>query len=157
MGLHMTWKRYVPWVLLCEGVGVLSGWLSREGFRAYGTGAVPKPPLSPPGWVFPVVWTVLFALMGAAQVSRTAKGPRRDRSMLFFLLQLAANFCWPLLFFRLQWFGAALIWLAVLWGLILAMTLAFHRVCRTAAALQIPYLLWTAFALYLNWGVWRMH
>ncbi len=139
-------------------VGGLSGWLTREGARAYQETAV-KPALSPPGWVFPVVWAVLFALMGAgaarAYLSRASRA--RSRGLLLFLVQLAFNFCWSIIFFNLRQYGFALLWLAVLWGLIWWMTFTFYQSDRPAAWMQIPYLLWVAFAAYLNYGAWRLN
>lgn len=78
---------------------------------------------------------------------------RRSRGLRWFWLQLGFNFCWSPVFFNLRWYGFALIWLAVLWGLILRMALEFGKTDRKAAWMQAPYLLWTAFALYLNFGV----
>ena len=146
------------WILLAEGVGGLSGWLTRGGMQQYNA-AVTQPPLSPPSWVFPVVWGILYALMGigAARVSR--KEPSRDRSLglNLFILQLAVNFCWSLIFFNLQKFGFAFFWLLLLWGLVLWMILAFRRTDALAWKLQIPYLLWLTFAAYLNAGVWLLN
>ncbi len=152
------WKRYGAWILLTEAVGGLSGWLTREGMEFY-KAAVKKPPLSPPSVVFPIVWTVLFALMGigAARVWGAEASPGRSRGLGLFFVQLFFNFCWSFLFFQFRSFGFALLWLAVLWGLILWMTLTFHRVDGPAGWMQAPYLLWVAFAAYLNFGVWRLN
>ena len=153
-----SWKQYTFWILLTEAVGALSGWLTREGVKVYQAQAV-KPPLTPPALVFPIVWTGLFALMGvgAARVWAAPRSPRRSRALLWFWAQLAVNFSWNLLFFNVQAFGAALLLLGVLWLLILGMIRSFHRVDRTAAWLQVPYLLWAAFAGCLCWGVWRLN
>ena len=77
----------------------------------------------------------------------------RSRSLLLFLIQLAFNFFWSIIFFNFQNFGLAFIWLIVLWGLILLMILSYRKVDKLAAWLQIPYLLWVTFAAYLNFGV----
>lgn len=153
-----TWKPYAFWILLAELTGGLSGWLTRRGMELY-KAAVVKPPLSPPSAVFPVVWTALFALMGigAARVYLAPASRARSRSLGLFLVQLAFNFCWSILFFHFQRFGLAFFWLIGLWLLILWMTLCFRRADRTAALLQIPYLLWVAFAAYLNLGVWILN
>ena len=137
-----------------EAAGTLSGWLSRDGMEFY-KAAVLKPPLSPPSIVFPIAWTVLYGLMGigAARVYLGADSRERSRGLWWFWLQLGFNFCWSPVFFNLRWYGFALIWLAVLWGLILRMALEFGETDRKAAWMQAPYLLWTAFALYLNFGV----
>ena len=150
-----TWKRCALWVLFTEAVGGLSGFLTRRGMEVY-KAEVLKPPLSPPNIVFPIVWTILFALMGigAARVAQAPASGERSRSLTLFFVQLAFNFLWTILFFNLQSFGFAFLWLAALWGLILWMIRTFCRVDRTAALMQVPYLLWTAFAGYLNLGVW---
>lgn len=150
-----TWKTYLFWIALAEGVGAISGFLTREGTQWFQEYAV-KPPLSPPGWVFPVVWGILYALMGigAARVSLTPPGSMRSLGLNLWTVQLAVNFWWSLIFFNLRAYGAALVWLGLLWVLILWMTLAFRQTDRAAAWLQVPYILWVSFAAYLNWGVW---
>lgn len=153
-----VWRTYGFWILLAEGAGVLSGWLTRGSMRIYKEGIV-KPPLSPPGVVFPVVWTVLYALMGigAARVSMAPASSVRSRGLRIFLLQLAFNFFWGVIFFNLRRYGLSFFWLAALWGLILRMIVLFRKTDGPAARLQIPYLLWTAFAGYLNLGVWLLN
>jgi len=153
-----TWKQYAFWILLTEAVGALSGWLTREGTALF-QATVRQPPLSPPGAVFPIVWAALYALMGAGAARIWAARPSEDRSraLALYLIQLFFNFCWSIIFFNFQSFGLALLWLIALWGLIFWMLLAFRRVDRTAAALQIPYLLWVSFAAYLNAGVWLLN
>ena len=156
--IRQHWKTYAFWILLCEVVGGLSGWLTREGTRIY-QATVAQPPLSPPPPVFPIVWGILFALMGigAARIYLAPPSGRRTRALAVFLLQLLFNFFWSIIFFNLQAYGFALIWLIALWGLILWMILSFARVDKPAALLQIPYLLWVTFALYLNAGVWVLN
>ena len=151
-------KTYLLWILLAEAVGGLAGWLTREDVKIY-TDSIAQPPLSPPPLVFPVAWTILYALMGigAARVSLAPDGPRRSRALAVFGLQLGMNFLWSILFFKFQRFGLALVWLIALWGAILWMASAFSTVDKAAARLQIPYLVWVAFAGYLNLGVWVLN
>lgn len=146
------------WILLAEAVGALSGWLTREGTQIYAQTIV-KPPLSPPGWVFPVVWAILYALMGigAAKVYQAPASKTRSMGLNLFITQLVVNFFWSPIFFNLQTFGFALLWLLLLWGLVLWMILVFRKVKPLAAKLQIPYLLWLTFAAYLNFGVWYLN
>ena len=156
--MKQVWKTYAAWILAAESVGALAGFLTREGTKLYAASIV-KPPLSPPAVVFPVVWGILYALMGigAARTALVSASALRTRGLRLFWLQLAFNFVWSILFFNLEAFGPAFVWLAILWALILMMTLTFAKVDRTAALLQIPYLLWVAFALYLNLGVWLLN
>lgn len=152
------WPAYAAGILLTEAVGALSGWLTREGVQLYAQTIV-KPPLSPPGIVFPVVWTILYALMGigAARVYLAPPSAERCLALRAYLLQLCFNFFWSIWFFGAQWYGFAFLWLLALWCLILWMREAFDRVDRTASRLQIPYLLWVTFAGYLNLGVWWLN
>ena len=153
-----AWKAYVFWVVLAEGVGALSGFLTRDGIKAY-TQSVGQPPLAPPPWVFPIVWGILFALMGigAARVYLSAPGPDRRRGLVLFGAQLLVNFLWSLIFFNLQAFALAFVWLLLLWVLVLLMLLTFRRVDPVAGWLQLPYLLWVSFAGYLTLGVWLLN
>ena len=154
----LQWKTYTFWILFTEAVGALSGWLSREGTKLY-QAAIVQPPLSPPGIVFPIVWTILFALMGisAARVYRSPASSARSQALLRYALQLVFNFFWSIIFFNFQRFGLAFLWLIALWVLILRMILSFRKVDPLAAWLQLPYLLWVTFAAYLNLGVWFLN
>ena len=151
-------KTYAFWILLAEATGALSAYLSMEGMARYAQIAV-KPPLTPPGWVFGVAWTILYALMGisAARVYTAPMSQDRSRGLNLFIAELIINFFWSLIFFNAQAYGLALIWLLILWALVFLMILQFRLVDRTAGSLQIPYLLWLTFATYLNWGVWRLN
>ena len=146
------------WVIVSEAVGLVAGLLSREGMKIYEMTAR-QPPLSPPAWVFPVVWGILYALMGvgAGLVSIRGEGALRNRSLNWMVAQLAVNFFWPLLFFNAQVFGFSLLWLILLWVLVLCMLLSFRKISPLAGWLQIPYLLWLTFAAYLNAGVWYLN
>ena len=154
----MNWKPYLGWVLFTEAVGGLAGFLTRKGTE-YFNAFVTKPPLSPPGIVFPIVWAILYLLMGIGAARVYLRPPSRDRSrsLYLFLLQLAFNFFWSVIFFNVRSYGVAFVWLAVLWGLILWMILSFRKVDGPAAAMQVPYLLWVLFAGYLNLGVWYLN
>lgn len=158
MEFKKNWKTYAFWIILSEAVGGLAGWLTRDGTRLYNT-TVLKPPLSPPAILFPIVWAVLYVLMGlgAARVYLSSASGLRSRSLILFLSQLAVNFFWSLIFFNLEAFGAAFFWLLLLWVLVLLMTVFFLRVDPIAGYLQIPYLLWTTFAAYLNYAVWQLN
>lgn len=153
-----NWKVYAFWIGLSELVGILAGLLTRSGMQIY-TEMVNKPPLTPPAIVFPIVWTILYALMGisAARIWLAPESAERNRGLTVFVAQLIVNFFWPLFFFNLQAYGFAALWLILLWVLVLYMILTFYKTDRLAAWLQIPYLLWLTFATYLNLGVWLMN
>ena len=154
----MKKPRYAWWIIGTEAVGILSGLLSRSGIERY-TLTASKPPLSPPAVLFPVVWAVLYALMGVGAARFAAKQMERDRSraLNIYVIQLIVNFFWSLIFFNTQAFGFAFGWILLLWALIVLMILAFWRVDKLSALLQLPYLIWVSFAAYLNGGVWQLN
>lgn len=152
------WKVYAFWIGLSEAVGLLSGLLSREGTQIYAQTVI-KPPLAPPGILFPIVWTVLYALMGigAAMVWQAEESAARKRGINIFVAQLIVNFFWSLIFFNLQAFGLAFLWLLILLALVIWMAYTFYQVRPIAGLLQIPYILWLLFAAYLSAGVWILN
>lgn len=156
--MRKLWKPIILAIVLAEAVGALSGWLTREGMKAF-TDTVAQPPLSPPPILFPIVWTILYALMGygSARIWLSAPSPERSRALNLYAAQLIVNFFWSLIFFNAQAFGFAFFWLLLLWALVLVMILAFDKVDPLSAKLQVPYLIWLTFAAYLNLGVWYLN
>jgi len=153
-----NWKTYAFWILLAEAVGGLSGFLTRDGAKAYSEQVI-QPAFSPPSAVFHVVWAILYVLMGlsAARVYLAPASNNRSRALAIWLGQLAVNFFWSIIFFNARRYAFALLWLGLLWGLVLWMLLLVRRVDKPAAWLQVPYLLWVSFAAYLNYGVWVLN
>jgi tryptophan-rich sensory protein len=139
-------------------VGIIAGLLTADGTQMY-TMMANKPALTPPAIVFPIVWTILYGLMGisAARIQLAPESMWQKRGITLFIAQLIVNFFWPLFFFNLQAYGFAFFWLLLLWGLVLAMILVFYKTDKLAALLQIPYLIWLTFAAYLNLGVWILN
>ena len=152
------WKNLIFWVLIAEAVGAATGLLTRGGVEQFQM-TVQQPPLSPPGWVFPVIWPILYALMGigASLVSQTPDSRERSRGLNLMVIQLIFNFFWSPFFFNAQAYGFSLFWLIALWLLVLWMIIEFRKTVPLAAWLQIPYLLWLTFAVYLNAGVWLLN
>lgn len=149
-------------LLLCLAiplaVGGIAALLTGGGMDTFET--LSKPPLSPPGWLFPVAWTALYLLMGlASYLALNAGKPKllTDRAIWLYAVQLAFNFVWPVLFFGGKLYLLAFIWLAVLWLLILLNILQFYRLDRRAGLLLLPYLLWVSFAGYLNLGIYLLN
>lgn len=139
-------------------VGGLSAWLTRGSMETFG--ALQKPPLSPPGWLFPVVWTVLYVLMGVASwlvLTSDASAGRIRRAMIPYVIQLIFNFFWSIIFFNLERYLLAFFWLIGLWILILVTTVRFSRIRPLAGDLMLPYLLWVTFAGYLNYGIYLLN
>lgn len=155
----MRLKKWFPY-LVAVGLtllgGALSGLLSMAGSEAYL--ALRQPPLAPPSWVFPVVWTILYVLMGLGIAAVMQKGGREARPALrLYLVQLLVNYLWPIFFFRWELRGFAYFWILLLILLVVLMILHFDRISTPAAWLQIPYLLWLIFAAYLNLTFWLLN
>ena len=110
-----------------------------------------KPAFSPPGFIFPVVWTILYILMGASSyIVYFSNSSNKSKALLLYCIQLFFNFCWSIIFFGLDLFLFAFIWLIALIFIIIIMIREFYAVTPLAAYLQIPYLIWCIFAAYLN-------
>lgn len=139
-------------------VGGLAALLTKNSMDIYDR--IIQPPLAPPGKLFPFVWGALYLLMGiGCYLICTASAPEAKRmaALIPYALQLVVNFFWPLLFFKLQAFLFAFLWLLLLLFLVISMILAFRKVSKTAARLQLPYALWVTFAAYLNFAVWFLN
>lgn len=154
--MKIQWKRLFVYLAIPLGVGALAGILTKDSMMQFSL--LNRPPLSPPGWLFPVVWTVLFLLMGYASylVSRSDSVQKRP-ALILYAIQLIVNFFWSIFFFNFEWYLFSFFWLVLLWVLILLTIRAFWRISPTAAILLIPYLLWVTFAGYLNLAIWLIN
>ena len=150
-------KPYAVSILLTLAVGGLSGFLTSMGMDSFD--ALTKPPLTPPSFLFPIVWTVLFILMGvgAARIFMTEPTAARNRALIVYVVQLVVNFLWSIIFFNLQAYDFAFYWLILLWVLILTMIYLFCKVDKPAALIQTPYAIWVTFAGYLNLMIWLLN
>ena len=148
---NIHWKNLITAVAIPLAVGGLSAWITKDGMKAFE--AVNQPPLTPPMWLFPVVWSILFVLMGIASYLVVMQKGEDTKALTLYAVQLIFNFFWSIWFFNLGWYLFAFLWLVALWILILATTVAFYRISKPAAWLMLPYLVWVAFAGYLNLGV----
>lgn len=160
----MNWKEcrkpIILGVMLCLLTGGIAAWMTVNGLRGFSS--VQQPLLTPPMLVFPVVWSILLILMGIGIGliwcrKPTAKRPLYDNAVTAFWVQLTFFFCWMLWFFGLGWYGFAVIWTIGLITSICIMIRNYRRISSVAAGLQIPYLLWCSFALYLTVGVWWLN
>ena len=138
-------------IVTAELVGVLSALVTGDFGGFFDKYA--QPPLMPPAWVFPVVWVILYALMGISAYlvySSDGSDEAKKRALRIYAAQLAVNFSWSIVFFRFEelWGAAGVIILLLV--LVILMILSFKKVSPLAAALNIPYLLWVLFASYLN-------
>ena len=149
-------KRLICWAIPMA-VGGLAALLS-GGMGSYKVMA--QPPLSPPGWVFPVVWTILYLLMGEASyrvLTADADMVLIRSALKIYAVQLALNFLWPLVFFGAQLYLLAFFILIALWVAIFITLRRFSALDETAGNLLLPYLLWVTFAGYLNFGVFLLN
>lgn len=156
--MKSEWKKLLPCLALPLAVGGLSALLTGGAMKNYAS--YEQPPLAPPGWVFPVVWTLLYLLMGlASYLALRGRAPQQEKrsAAWLYLAQLAVNLIWPILFFRLEWQLFAFFWLMLLWLLVLLTQNAFSRLSRVAGYLLLPYLLWVTFAGYLNLTIWMLN
>ena len=158
MIIKIDWKKLIISLLIPLAVGGLSAFITRSDMDVYKR--IEQPPLAPPSWVFPVVWSILFFLMGISLyivwISRARPIEKRN-AYIFFALQLFMNFIWSPIFFSLQQYLLAFVVLVILWLFILAMLVSFYRISPIAGILQIPYLIWVTFAGYLNLGIYILN
>ena len=152
-------KIYGVSIAIPLAVGGLAAFLTRNSMDIYEK--INQPFLAPPSWVFPVVWTVLYVLMGvsAAMIYDDEKASVDDKkhALRLYGINLAVNFLWSIIFFNLGAFLAAFLWLMLLIFVIMRMTTAFYKIKPIAAYLQIPYVIWCCFAPYLTASIWLMN
>ena len=152
--MKIQWKTLLICIAVPLAVGGLAALFTGGSMSVFSE--LERPPLSPPGWLFPVVWSILYILMGIASYLILTSGADKSRisgALWVYGFQLFVNFFWPILFFRLGMYGVSFVWLLFLWVLILVTFVRFWRISVPAAYLLIPYLAWVTFAGYLNLGV----
>lgn len=147
---------YAVSIGIALAVGAVSALLSMKGMKEFAS--LKQPPLSPPGWLFPVAWTILYTLMGisAARVY-LADTQETKKALTVYAVQLFVNALWSPIFFSLELRLVAFIWLLMLLALTVYMTGLFKRIDATAGNLQFPYIIWLIFAAYLNLGVFILN
>lgn len=156
--MKIKWTELLTCLLIPLSVGAVSGIISGSGIDNFNS--MVKPPLSPPAWLFPIVWTLLFILMGVASYLVLTSGEERTdvvRALVFYGVQLFFNFFWSIIFFNLEWYLAAFVWLVILWLLILITAVLFYRISKPAGYLMLPYLVWVTFAGYLNFAIYLLN
>lgn len=142
-------------ILIPLAVGALSSLLSgnMEAFQSLN-----KPAISPPGFLFPIVWTILYILMGiSSYIIYASDDPRKQKALKTYAIQLFFNFLWSIIFFRFSLLLGALFCLIILTILVVVMIVQFLQIDRLAGKLQIPYLLWCLFACLLNFRFYQLN
>ena len=146
-------KRIIYSLLPIVG-GALVG-LIISGYMNYGD--MVKPPLSPPSYIFPIVWTILYILMGISYFIAT-KDKENDKDLnQIYILQLLVNFFWPIIFFVLKMYFTAFFWIILLLILVIIMIKELLKNNKISGCLQIPYFIWLLFATYLNIGIFLLN
>ena len=153
--MKIQWKNLITCLAIPLAVGSLSSLLTQNSMETFSS--VTKPELAPPGWLFPVVWTILYILMGIASYLVLTSGKPNNYALTVYGIQLVFNFFWSIIFFNFELYLFAFIWLVLLWLLILKTTLLFYQISKPAGYLMIPYLLWVTFAGYLNLSIYLLN
>ena len=146
-------KRIIYSLLPIVG-GTLVG-LIISGYMNYGD--IIKPPLSPPSYIFPIVWTILYILMGISYFIATKNNENDKELNQIYILQLLVNFFWPIIFFVLRMYFTAFLWIILLLILVIIMIKELLKNNKISGCLQIPYLIWLLFATYLNIGIFLLN
>lgn len=138
-------------ILIPVAIGMISALLSGTMIQ-YST--LKKPPYSPPGYIFPIVWIALYVLMGiSSYLIYESNNICKGKALLLYVLQLFFNFLWSIIFFGCSQYLLAFLWLLGLIVVIAAMIYHFFKISPLAAVLQLPYLFWCLFAAYLNFMI----
>lgn len=153
--MKIEWKKLFICIAIALIIGGISAFLTRGNMQAFDM--LNKPALSPPGWLFPIVWTVLYILMGIASYLVLVSQKTNNNALVLYGIQLFFNFFWSIIFFNLELYIFAFVWLVILWILILKTAISFYQIEKTAGYLMIPYLLWVTFAGYLNLGIYFLN
>lgn len=147
-----TWRSLLLLIVVTLGSGGLVGFLTQRDTEFYES--LIKPVFAPPGWLFPVAWSILYVAMAVSAWFMLSAGGR-DRFLLLglYFAQLAVNLIWPVIFFIGKALGMAFFWLVLLWALAAVMLCQFFRESRVAGWLLVPYQLWLTFAGVLNFFI----
>ena len=139
-------------LFLSLGTGALASLFTADSREQYAT--LYKPPFAPPGWLFPVVWTILFILMGvAAYLVYISDSPQKTDALKLYLVHLFVNFGWSIIFFRWNAYFLAFTWLLLLIYLVYMVAKEFFEINKIAGILLIPYLIWLIYAGYINLSI----
>ena len=155
----INWKHLLISILLCQVIGSLGSIFTTPAIPTW-YATLEKPTIGPPNWAFPVVWALLYLLMGIALYLVWEKGWEQAdvrKAMGVFGIQLFLNFMWSVLFFGLRSPLFGLVEIVVLWIVILVNIWMFYRVSKTAGLLLVPYILWVSFAAVLNYSIWALN
>ena len=139
-------------------IGGISGFATATSINDWYV-SINKPSFNPPNYLFGPVWTTLYILMGISffMILQSPANEFRKKAVTIFCIQLFLNFWWSFIFFKFQLLGLAFIEIILIWISIITMITLFYKINKTAALLQIPYLLWVSFASVLNGSIWFLN
>lgn len=145
-------KSLIISLLIPLGGGTIVGFLTRNSMSIYDDIFLPK--FAPPSILFPIAWTILYALMGiSSYMICESRSLLKDKALTVYFVQLAINFLWPFAFFSGRMFYLAFVILIILWLLVVWMIKLFYDIKPISAYINIPYILWLTFAAYLNLSI----
>lgn len=147
-------KIYLKSILTTVILGGIVGFII-SGFIDYNS--LQKPPFAPPAFLFPIVWTILYILMGVSYGILKINNLVNSKINLIYYSQLIVNLLWPIAFFVFKWSFFAFLWILLLVVLVIKMIIEFYNKNQLSGLLQVPYLLWLFFATYLNLGVYLLN
>lgn len=145
-------------IIIIEGLGFISGFLSMTNMSTYKN--LIKPTFSPPGWVFPIVWGILYLLMAIAfyrVILKGKSGSNIGKAKKYYFIQLALNLIWSIIFFRFKLYGLAFVDILLMVIFILLTIFQFYKIDKISAYLLVPYVLWVSFAGVLNFYIWMFN
>ncbi len=150
---------FIVAIVIPISVGLISAFLTMSNMQLYQE--INTPVLAPPSILFPIVWTILYVLMGVSSaivyINRDNSPDMADTGLAYYALSLAFNFVWSIIFFNFRQFLFAFIWLLALLFLIISTIVSYKKVSPISAYLQIPYAIWVTFAGYLNFAIWILN
>lgn len=153
--MKIQWKTLITCLIIPLTIGSISALLTQNNIKTFNL--INKPILTPPSWLFPIVWTILYILMAiASYLVFVSKKPNKT-ALTIYGIQLLFNFFWSIIFFNFELYLFAFIWLVLLWLLIFKTAILFYQISKPAGYLMIPYLLWVTFAGYLNFSIYLLN
>ena len=153
----IDFKKLIKNIAIPLIVGIVAGILTRDDVKAFTQTAV-QPSFQPPPVLFPIVWTILYIMMGISAYIAETNQKNGDKSpFVFYYAQLFFNFVWSFIFFSAENYLLALVWIVILLMLIIITTIKFGQIKPAAAYLMIPYILWVSFATILNYSIYILN
>lgn len=148
----IKWKELGISIAIALGVGCITAFITHNHMQIYTM--INKPAFSPPSTLFPIVWSILYVLMGiSAYMIYMSEDYMKTSALYMYATQLMVNFGWPILFFNFNQYFLSFLILLLLWIMVVIMIAAFSSINKVSAWIQLPYIIWLTFALYLNVGV----